>query len=86
VSSAGIGTRANTRAAAHLRLVICVFLRMATSAERPFVYNVVVAETAGEGRSGDGERVPVASVSTGADTKPNIEIRTHLLQAVTPLR
>jgi hypothetical protein len=50
------------------------------------VYNVVVAETAGEGRSGDGERVPVASVSTGADTKPNIEIRTHLLQAVTPLR
>ena len=67
-----------------MRLVI--FLRMATSAERPFVYNVVVAETAGEGRSGDGERVPVASVSTGADTKPNIEIRTHLLQAVTPLR
>ena len=33
--SAGIDTKANTRAAAHSRLVICVFLRMAASAEAP---------------------------------------------------
>ena len=33
--SVGIGTKANTRAAAHSRLVICVFLRMAASAETP---------------------------------------------------
>ena len=35
--SVGIGTKANTRAAAHSRLVICVFLRMAASAETPLV-------------------------------------------------
>jgi hypothetical protein len=33
--SAGIDTKANTRAAAHLRLVIFVSLRMAASAEAP---------------------------------------------------
>jgi hypothetical protein len=31
----GIDTKANTRAAAHSRLVICVSLRMAASAEAP---------------------------------------------------
>ena len=33
--SVGIDTKANTRAAAHSRLVICVSLRMAASAEAP---------------------------------------------------
>jgi len=33
--SAGIDMKANTRAAAHPRLVICVSLRMAASAEAP---------------------------------------------------
>jgi hypothetical protein len=33
--SAGVDTKANTRAAAHPRLVICVSLRMAASAEAP---------------------------------------------------
>ena len=33
--STGIDTKANTRAAAHPRLVICVSLRMAASAEAP---------------------------------------------------
>jgi len=33
--SAGIDTKANTRAAAHPRLVICVSLRMAASAVAP---------------------------------------------------
>ena len=35
IVSMGIDTKANTRAAAHLRLVICVSLRMAASAEAP---------------------------------------------------
>jgi hypothetical protein len=34
--SAGVDTKANTRAAAHSRLVICVFWRMAASAEAPW--------------------------------------------------
>jgi len=33
--SMGIDTKANTRAAAHSKLVICVSLRMAASAEAP---------------------------------------------------
>ena len=33
--SMGIDTKANSRAVAHFRSVICVFLRMAASAEEP---------------------------------------------------
>ena len=35
VVSRGVDTKANTRVAAHSRLEICVFLRMAASAETP---------------------------------------------------
>ena len=35
--STGIDTKANARAAAHFRLVICVSFRMAASAEAPLV-------------------------------------------------
>ena len=34
--SMGIDTKANTRAAAHFKLVSCVSLKMAASAEAPF--------------------------------------------------
>ena len=47
----GADTKANTRgAAAHLRLVIFVSLRMAASAEAPFVSDVVQVETASKGQ------------------------------------
>jgi hypothetical protein len=56
--SMGIDTKANTRAAAHISLVICVSLRMAASAEAPLSPILLPPRL----RARDGERV---GMSTG---------------------
>ena len=56
--SAGADTKANTlEAAAHLRLVIFVSLRMAASAVAPSAWMLVSARLRARGRMGNGERV-----------------------------
>ena len=60
----GIHTKANTRAAAHPRLVICVFLRMAASAKAPLAPMLLTPRLRARGRVGNGERV---GVSMGVD-------------------
>ena len=59
----GADTKANTRAAAHLRLKIIVSLRTAASAEAPSALMPLRSRLQGMGKSS--ERV---GVSTGADT------------------
>ena len=63
----GIDTKANTRAAAHPRLVICVSLRMAASAVAPSAPMSLAPRLCARGRVGNGERV---GVSMGADNSP----------------
>ena len=66
--SMGIDTKANTRAAAHPRLVICVSLRMAASAVAPSALMSLAPRLCARGRVGNGERV---GVSMGADKTMN---------------
>ena len=66
--SMGIDRKANTGAAAHFKLVICVSLRMAASAVAPSALMKLFLRLRARGWSGDGERV---GVSMGADRKAN---------------
>ena len=70
--SAGIDTEANAWAAAHFRLVICVSLRMAASAEAPS--SPILFQARLRARGGAGIMLyGRASVSTGADKKASRE-------------
>ena len=64
----GADTKANARAAAHLRLVIRVSLRITASAVAPSALMLLTARLRARGRMGNGERV---GVSMRADTKAN---------------
>ena len=66
--SAGIDTKANTWAAAHSKLVICVSLRTAASAVAPSAPISLSPRLRARGRVGNGERV---GVSMGVDIKAN---------------
>eukprot|EP00964_Phaeocystis_antarctica_P085568 scaffold54074_cov60-Phaeocystis_antarctica.AAC.4 len=67
--SMGADTKANTSgAAAHLRLVIFVLLRMAAIAVAPSSLMSLAPRLRARGRMGNGER---AGVSMGADAKAN---------------
>ena len=72
----GIDAKANARAAAHFRLVICVSLRMAASAEAPSSPILFQARLRARGGAGI-MRYGTASVSTGADTKANTRVAAH---------
>ena len=64
----GADTKANTRGGGALELGDSRLFEDGSERGGAPVSDIVVADTAGEGRSKDGER---AAVSTGADTKAN---------------
>ena len=64
----------HSRAAAHLRSVIFVSLRMAASAVTPTAPRPLTARLRARGRMGNGERV---GVSMGIDTKANARAAVH---------
>mgnify|MGYP005703336089 CR=1 FL=1 len=68
----GIDIKANAWAAAHLRLVICVSLRMAASAEAPSAPMPLSSRLQARGRMGNSESV---GVSMGADRKQTLGSR-----------